>query len=173
MAGFISRGFGGRRSTPDGFEERLPPGQYYERGFPVLTAGPTPKIAAEEWGFTIDGMVGAPRSWTWDAFAELPSEEIPCDIHCVTKWSKLGTTFHGVPVEVLLDGTEPEGDYAMAYSYGGYTTNSRSPISWAAGDGWSPSTRVRRCLASTAAPPACSFLASTSGRAPNGSPDCA
>ena len=123
MAGFISRGFGGRRSTPDGLEERLPPGQYYERGFPVLTAGPTPKIAAEEWGFTIDGMVGAPRSWTWDAFAELPSEEIPCDIHCVTKWSKLGTTFHGVPVEVLLDGTEPEGDYAMAYSYGGYTTN--------------------------------------------------
>ena len=35
-----SRGFGGRRR--DGIDpSRIPPGQYYERGFPVLSAGPT------------------------------------------------------------------------------------------------------------------------------------
>ena len=38
--GFISRGFGGRRRGP---ETQLPPGQYLEDGFPVLSAGPTPR----------------------------------------------------------------------------------------------------------------------------------
>jgi DMSO/TMAO reductase YedYZ molybdopterin-dependent catalytic subunit len=123
MADFISRAFGGRRRTPEGLEGRVPPGQYYEQGFPVLTAGPTPRIATEEWSFRIDGMVAAPRSWTWDEFAQLPFEEIPCDIHCVTKWSKLATSFGGVSVDALLEAAEPQGAYAMAHSSGGYTTN--------------------------------------------------
>ena len=38
----ISRGFGGRRRD-DVDPSRLPPGHYYERGFPVLSAGPTPR----------------------------------------------------------------------------------------------------------------------------------
>ena len=43
-----SRGFGGRRR--DGIDpSRIPPGQYYERGFPVLSAGPTPRTPLEEW----------------------------------------------------------------------------------------------------------------------------
>ena len=37
----ISGGFGGRRRD-DVDPSRLPPGHYYERGFPVLSAGPTP-----------------------------------------------------------------------------------------------------------------------------------
>jgi hypothetical protein len=44
---FVSRGFGGLRRTPAEFADRLPPGQYYERGFPVLTAGPRPAVALE------------------------------------------------------------------------------------------------------------------------------
>jgi DMSO/TMAO reductase YedYZ molybdopterin-dependent catalytic subunit len=123
MADFISRAFGGRRRTPEGLEGRVPPGQYYEQGFPVLTAGPTPRIATEEWSFRIDGMVAAPRSWTWGEFAQLPFEEIPCDIHCVTKWSKLATSFGGVSVDALLEAADPQGAYAMAHSFGGYTTN--------------------------------------------------
>jgi DMSO/TMAO reductase YedYZ molybdopterin-dependent catalytic subunit len=123
MSGFLSRGFSGRRRVPPELAERLPPGQYLETGFPVLSAGPTPRIAAEEWGFRVEGMVGNPREWTAAEFRELPFEEIPCDIHCVTKWSKLGTSFGGVSLDALLDGVEPRGDYAMAYSHGGYTTN--------------------------------------------------
>jgi hypothetical protein len=71
MGGFISRGFGGRRRAPEGLAERIPPGQYYERGFPVLTAGPTPRIAPDEWRLCIDGMVGRPREWSWERFHEL------------------------------------------------------------------------------------------------------
>jgi DMSO/TMAO reductase YedYZ molybdopterin-dependent catalytic subunit len=120
---FVSRGFSGRRRTPDDLAARLPPGQYAERGFPVLTAGPTPDVSLAEWRFRIDGMVAESREWTWEQFRALPFEEVPCDIHCVTKWSKLGTSFGGVSVDTLLDEAEPLGAYATAYSYGGYTTN--------------------------------------------------
>jgi DMSO/TMAO reductase YedYZ molybdopterin-dependent catalytic subunit len=123
MGGFISRGFGGRRRTPEGLAERIPPGQYYERGFPVLTAGPTPRVGPDEWRLRIDGMVGRPQEWSWEAFHELAFETVPCDIHCVTKWSKLGTSFGGVSLDVLLEAVEPLGAYAMVYSYGDYTTN--------------------------------------------------
>src|SRR5688500_10235041 len=102
MSDFISRGFRGRRRTPRELAERLPSGQYPESGFPVLTAGPTPHIGADEWGFRIDGMVAREREWTAQEFRGLPFATVPCDIHCVTKWSKLGTSFGGVSLDVLL-----------------------------------------------------------------------
>ena len=123
MNGFVSRGFTGKRRTPEDLASRLPPGQYKEDGFPVLTAGPTPDVPTAEWRLRIDGMVAEPREWTWAEFAELPYEDVPCDIHCVTKWSKLGTSFRGVSVDALLEMVEPLDAFAMAYSYGGYTTN--------------------------------------------------
>ena len=64
-----------------------------------------------------------PRRWTWDEFRALPSEEITRDIHCVTKWTKLDTTWRGVSVETLLDGIETSAEYVVQYSDGGYTTN--------------------------------------------------
>jgi len=123
VSGFISRGFTRRRRTPDELVERLPPGQYLESGFPVLTAGPTPQVDTATWRLRIDGMVGEPREWTWVELNALGQETVPCDIHCVTKWSKLGTSFGGVPVDTLLAQVQPEGAFAMAHSYGGYTTN--------------------------------------------------
>jgi DMSO/TMAO reductase YedYZ molybdopterin-dependent catalytic subunit len=123
VSNFISRGFGGRRRVPEELAERLPPGQYLEPGFPVLTAGPTPDVDSAEWLLRLDGMVAAPRAWTWAELGALPSEEVPCDIHCVTKWSKLGTSFRGVSVDTLLDAAEPLGPAVMVNSYGGYTTN--------------------------------------------------
>jgi DMSO/TMAO reductase YedYZ molybdopterin-dependent catalytic subunit len=120
---FISRAFTGRRRTPTELAERLPPGQYAEPGFPVLTAGPTPDIDLADWRFRIDGMVARPAEWNWDEIHRLGQETVPCDIHCVTKWSKLGTSFGGISLDVPLGAVEPQGAYAMAYSYGGYTTN--------------------------------------------------
>ena len=123
MNDFVSRGFSGSRRQPEDLRERLPPGQYSERGFPVLTAGPTPDVPTSEWRLRIDGMVAEECEWSWSELHELEFEEVPCDIHCVTKWSKLGTSFGGVSVDVLLEAAEPVGAYATAYSYGGYTTN--------------------------------------------------
>ncbi|ADB49356.1 sulfite oxidase-like oxidoreductase [Conexibacter woesei] len=124
MSDFFSRGFGGRRRQPDELADRIPPGQYLERGFPVLTAGPTEQVEHGQWSFKIDGVVGGePRAWSWDEFHALPFEDVTTDIHCVTKWSKLDSRFRGVSLDTLLDGVEPLGGYAMAHSFGGYTTN--------------------------------------------------
>ncbi len=123
MNDFISRAFTGHRRVPPELAARLPPGQYLEPGFPVLTAGPTPEVEPTDWSFSIDGMVATKREWSWDEFAQLPFEEVPCDIHCVTKWSKLGTSFRGVSIDTLLEQAQPRGGYVMARSYGGYTTN--------------------------------------------------
>src|SRR3954447_24736402 len=103
MSGFVSRGFQRRRRPPEELETRLPPGQYYESGFPVLTAGPTPRVEWADWSFEVDGMVGEKRRWSSEEFAALPFEDVPCDIHCVTKWSKLGTSFRGVSLDVFLE----------------------------------------------------------------------
>jgi DMSO/TMAO reductase YedYZ molybdopterin-dependent catalytic subunit len=113
----ITRGFRRRHVEPPA-GTTLPPGQYLTNDFPVLSAGPTPHVPLEEWRLE----VGDERSWTWEEFRALPSETITVDIHCVTSWSKLGTTWEGVSVDTLLEGVEP-GAYVMAHSYGGYTTN--------------------------------------------------
>jgi DMSO/TMAO reductase YedYZ molybdopterin-dependent catalytic subunit len=117
----VSRGFRGRR--PDVDPARVPPGQYVETDFPVLSAGPTPRTPLDEWSFTIAGAVDAPRSWSWEEFRALPSETVTVDIHCVTKWSKLDTTWSGISFDTLLDGIDTEGMYISAWCDGGYTTN--------------------------------------------------
>src|SRR3712207_3999410 len=97
----ISRGFHPRRDAePD--PSRVPPGQYPTRDFPVLSAGPTPHTPLEEWDLTIGGALDEPRRWTWGELLALPAETVTVDIHCVTKWSKLDTTWTGVAVETLL-----------------------------------------------------------------------
>jgi DMSO/TMAO reductase YedYZ molybdopterin-dependent catalytic subunit len=118
----ISRGFRRRRPDDDA-DGRLPPGQYLERGFPVLSAGPTPRIDPATWSFTVDGEVDAPRTWSWDEMHELPAEELTKDIHCVTKWSKFDTTWVGVSVDTLLEGVDTEAAFVTAWCDGGYTTN--------------------------------------------------
>lgn len=125
MSGFVSRGFFGRRRTPEGMESRIPPGQYYEGGFPVLTVGPTPKVELAAWRLRVDGLVEHPIEWDWNAFRALPRSTFDGDIHCVTKWSKLGTSFSGVSVDELLALAQPKPDatHAMITSIGGYTTN--------------------------------------------------
>jgi DMSO/TMAO reductase YedYZ molybdopterin-dependent catalytic subunit len=118
----ISRGFTGRRqSTTD--PSRVPPGQYVTGDFPVLSAGPTPHTPLDQWSFRIDGQVDEPVSWTWKEFLALPSETPTVDIHCVTKWSKLATSWKGVSLDVLLEYVQTEGEYLTAWSDGGYTTN--------------------------------------------------
>src|SRR5881396_2456690 len=67
---------------------RIPPGQYLERGFPVLSAGPTPHTPLATWDFSIVGEVDQPKRWTWDEFQALPREALTRDIHCVTKRSE-------------------------------------------------------------------------------------
>jgi DMSO/TMAO reductase YedYZ molybdopterin-dependent catalytic subunit len=117
--GIVSPGFTGRRRG--GTE--LPPGQYLTEDFPVLSAGPTPHILPEHWEFTITTETGEIHHWDWSAFTSLPTETVTKDLHCVTRWSKLGTEWTGVSLDTLLADVETAADFVMVTSYGGYTTN--------------------------------------------------
>jgi DMSO/TMAO reductase YedYZ molybdopterin-dependent catalytic subunit len=116
----VSPGFAGRRRPPGA---KLPPGQYLTTDFPVLSAGPTPHIPLHRWEFTIDESINILKRWDWKSFRELPTESITVDLHCVTRWSKLGTMWEGVSLDVLLADVKTDLPYVMFHSYGDYTTN--------------------------------------------------
>jgi len=117
----ISRGFHGRPREA-AIADRVPPGQYVTHDFPVLSAGPTPHTALAKWTFSIEGG-REPKKWTWQEFQALPAETVTVDIHCVTRWSKLDTTWRGVSLDLLLDFVGYDHAYALAFCDGGYTTN--------------------------------------------------
>ena len=120
-----SRGFRSRRQeqTP---KNRLPPGQYVTRDFPVFSAGPTPPLELENWSLTLEYGRSVLGKWSWTEFERLPQTTIKADIHCVTKWSKLDTTWQGVTFDDLLKAAglaDTPAPYVMAHCDGGYTTN--------------------------------------------------
>ena len=115
----FSRGFSGRRrSSAD-----LPPGQYLTEDFPVLTAGPTQRVATDTWELTVTTETGQVHRWDWAALMALPADTPTVDLHCVTRWSKLATDWKGVSLDALLEDIETTADFALITSYGGYTTN--------------------------------------------------
>ena len=119
-----TRGFVGRRSAPE-VAERLPPGQYLESGFPVLSAGPTPHVRTDDWKFTLKEGPKPIAAWSWAEFNALPQSKATRDIHCVTKWTKLNTAWEGVLVDDILAaaGISPPTPYILAHSFDGYSTN--------------------------------------------------
>ena len=119
-----TRGFKSSRSRGD--PSRVPPGQYVTNDFPVLSAGPTPRTPLDAWSFALRGVQRKElANWRWKDFLALPSSTVTVDIHCVTKWSKLGTQWKGVTIDALLEaaGLEPATRYVTAFCDGGYTTN--------------------------------------------------
>jgi len=119
-----TRGFSGK-GRPAGTGLRLPPGQFVTEDFPVLSAGPTPRIALENWRFTLKHGPKPVKQWSWREFISLPVTGVTRDIHCVTKWSKFDTAWEGVSIDDLLAdaGIEAPTAYALAHSVDGYSTN--------------------------------------------------
>ncbi|CAL9355843.1 Protein-methionine-sulfoxide reductase catalytic subunit MsrP [Nocardiopsis dassonvillei] len=115
----ITRGFHGRRGNDP---TRIPPGQYETHDFPVLTAGPTPRVDTDTWTLTITTETGTRHTWTWRELLALPQQTPHVDIHCVTRWSKLDTDWTGVSLDTLLEDVETTAEHALAHSHGGYTT---------------------------------------------------
>lgn len=79
-----TKGFTGRRPPPE-LADRIPPGQYVTDGFPVLSAGPTPRITPADWMFTLKVGPRQVKRWTFAELAALPQTRMTRDIHCVTK----------------------------------------------------------------------------------------
>lgn len=106
-------------------EGRIPPGQHLTDRFPVLHAGGVQHVDNHDWTLRLSGLVSAERTVTWEQLMYLPAEEILCDIHCVTGWTKLDTRWRGVRVPALLEGSEllPDATFAVIHAEEGWTTS--------------------------------------------------
>jgi DMSO/TMAO reductase YedYZ molybdopterin-dependent catalytic subunit len=107
-------------------DERVPPGQFLTEKFPVLHYGSVPVYTKlDNWDFRVFGLVEEPLRLTWSELQQLPRQDQTVDIHCVTRWSKLDTTWAGVPWRefVKLVKIKPEATHVMAHSDYGFTTN--------------------------------------------------
>jgi DMSO/TMAO reductase YedYZ molybdopterin-dependent catalytic subunit len=114
--------FTGRPARPS---DLVPPGQFITDEFPVLTAGPSPLVSRSAWELIVDNGEES-RSFSWEEFEGLPHEQVTVDLHCVTHWSKLNTTWGGVLVSTLFEAASVdtrETPYALAMSYHDYSTN--------------------------------------------------
>ena len=122
---FVTRGFEGKPRATGAAANRVPPGQYLTKDFPVLSAGPTPTANLRLWSFAIEGLVREKVTWSWAEFQKLPAEDFTVDISCVTKWTKLDMRWRGVSVDTIFEGVDidPAAAFAIAWADGDYTTN--------------------------------------------------
>ena len=105
--------------------ERVPPGQVVTTKWPVLHYADVPRVDTTKWTFEISGLVDRPFTLTYDELLLLPRKTVQCDMHCVTRWSRLDNTFEGVPVQALLEraGVKPVAAYCLVSAEQGFTTN--------------------------------------------------
>lgn len=123
-----------RQGLDDDVAKRVPPGQHLTEGFPVLTYGPTPVIAQADWKCRVFGLLPREHTFTWQDLMAMPQTHVHCDIHCVTRWSKLDTDWVGVRFTDFLKAIEEKcgaisanATHVMQHGSGGYTTN--TPLS--------------------------------------------
>ncbi|MEM7016347.1 MAG: molybdopterin-dependent oxidoreductase [Pseudomonadota bacterium] len=63
----------------------------------------SPLEPTKTWALNITGLVAEPKSWNLSALKQLGEEDFIVDIHCVTRWSRLGVRFRGIPLKKVFD----------------------------------------------------------------------
>ena len=113
------------RKPPPDLAHRVPPGQVLTEKWPVLTYGQTPRFDPKKWSFRCFGLVEGEVAWSWDEFRTLPRAEVRCDIHCVTRWSRLDNRFEGVSIGEIMRRVrvKPEARFVRIHADPDYTTN--------------------------------------------------
>jgi DMSO/TMAO reductase YedYZ molybdopterin-dependent catalytic subunit len=106
--------------------ERLPPNQARTRKWPVLDAHGPPRIDLSTWTFGVSGLVTSDLSYDWKEFRALQRVRVFADMHCVTRWSRLGNVWEGVATREILRRAEalPEARFVVVHGYDHeFTTN--------------------------------------------------
>lgn len=105
---------------------RVPPGQQ------LVAPGKWPVIGQREpsdlsgpWQVSISGQVGTPLSLSIGQLRLQRQHSMTIDIHCVTRWTKLGVNFSGVLLEELLALAAPKPE-ARYVSFSSRTDNRHS-----------------------------------------------
>lgn len=111
-------------------EGRMPPGQVLTEKFPVLHYGPIPPFDPNSWDFRIYGEVEKPLKMNWEEFSSLPRKSYTFDVHCVTRWSKFGTRWEGIPVQYFIDEglIKPKPDANFVMQHAAYDFSANLPV---------------------------------------------
>jgi DMSO/TMAO reductase YedYZ molybdopterin-dependent catalytic subunit len=120
--GYISRGFRGKRAS-EREDARLPPGQYLEDRFPVLSAGPTPHTPLDEWTFAIEDETTKLGRGAGNSSGPFPARTSGPTSTASRSGRSWTTSWEGVSIDTLLDGVEHNATHVLAFSDGDYTTN--------------------------------------------------
>jgi len=89
------------------FADVLPPGLI--SGWRIYTVAATmPRFDPSTWRLTIDGLVDAPQSISYDELRALPSAEQVSTFHCVTGWTVGNVHWRGVRFRDLLAAAQPQ-----------------------------------------------------------------
>ena len=112
-------------TTDEARVNRLPPGQQEVKNWPVLDLGIQPDVPRDDWRLTIDGLVEAPVTLSFEQIMKLPQSDSMSDIHCVTKWSRYDNYWQGVSARDLIAHVRPKAEarHVIFHAYDGYTTN--------------------------------------------------
>ncbi|MPZ16145.1 MAG: molybdopterin-dependent oxidoreductase, partial [Chloroflexi bacterium] len=116
--GMVLDFFRSRRKPAADIAGHVPPGQYVTDKWPVLHYGSVPSISKEQWNLRIFGLVDEePRTLTFADLLRLPQTTVTADVHCVTRWSRLGAHFEGVLFTDILEQVrlKPEAAHAMIH----------------------------------------------------------
>jgi DMSO/TMAO reductase YedYZ molybdopterin-dependent catalytic subunit len=99
---------------------KLPPGQFETEKWPILHVGDVYEFDEQTWDFQLFGDVKEVITLSYQDFLQLPKTVVTMNMHCVTTWSKFGTTFEGVPFRELVKLVDLEDDVKYVQIYGYY-----------------------------------------------------
>lgn len=106
-------------------DQRIPPGQYATKKWPVLSYGPTPVIDPQSHRLRVFGLVEQEIELSLAQLQKLETIEIEADFHCVTRFSTLDNRWGGISTRAVLAQAKPlpEATHVVAHCVGDYTTN--------------------------------------------------
>jgi len=113
-------------STDTRRDNRIPPNQARTKKWPILDASGPPGVDRESWRFEITGLVDVPTSVSWRELQALPRAKVFADMHCVTRWSRLGNLWEGASTRELLSQAKvhSRARFVLVHAYdNGFTTN--------------------------------------------------
>src|ERR1700730_4805581 len=79
--------------------DRLPPGQYLTEKWPVLHYGSVPRVDLATWDLSITGLFETPLKLSYRELQQLPRKTVGADVHCVTRWTMLDSSWEGIPID--------------------------------------------------------------------------
>ena len=109
---------------------RLPPGQIETKRFPVVGERTSTLDSPDDWYMEVED-----RRWSLAEFMALDHRDLTFDIHCVTSWTRFGSTFTGVPLKEVL-GSSSSASFASFGSHSARSHHTSLPLDYALEHSW-------------------------------------